>query len=275
MTIHFHGSPITGGKGPKAAIASYRDGGAFISFAAARQIDLAFEFSKTVCIDNGAFSMFNSGKVPDWNKFYFEFLPRWISNEKLRFFVIPDDIEGGEKENDALLDSVPIDMQSKGAPVWHMHESIERLLRLCRDYEYVCIGSSGEYYAIRSQKWKERMKVACMAIIESGSKAKIHGLRMLDGRVLGNYPLDQADSTNIAINVGKYDMKMPEVTVEACRALTHPTKWVEPRHSYDALSKFIANGGDKADIAAYRAAVLRGAIESVKPPGREEWYKSQ
>lgn len=272
MTIHFHGSPITGGSGPAAAITTYREGGAFISFSAPRQISVAFEHAKTVCLDNGAFSMFNSGVVPDWDKFYSEFLTPWIDNPKLRFFAIPDKIDGTEKDNDHLIDSMPASVSHKAAPVWHMHESIDRLVRLASEWEYVCVGSSGEFYMIRSPKWKMRMREAMCAIIENDCKAKIHGMRMLDGRVLGRYPLNQADSTNIAINVGKYDMKMPEVTIEACRSMTHPSKWNPTKSSYQAMKDFIAGGGEKSAIASYRAMVLRGTIESVTPPTREEWY---
>lgn len=39
--------------------------------------------------------------------------------------------------------------------------------------------------------------------INRNSEVKLHGLRMLDVRVLGMYPFASADSTNVAINVPK------------------------------------------------------------------------
>lgn len=39
--------------------------------------------------------------------------------------------------------------------------------------------------------------------INRNLKVKIHGLRMLDVRVLGMYPFASADSTNVAVNVPK------------------------------------------------------------------------
>ena len=65
MTIHFHGSPITGGKGNILARTAYTNGGAFVSFAHPQQIELAFEVANSVCIDNGAFSKKNSGRYTD------------------------------------------------------------------------------------------------------------------------------------------------------------------------------------------------------------------
>lgn len=57
----------------------------------------------------------------------------------------------------------------------------------------------------------------------------IHGLRMLDGRVLGNYPLTTADSTNLACNVPKFKVKYPELTrqileADYCRGLSEREK---------------------------------------------------
>lgn len=273
MTIHFHGSPITGGKGGAVAKVAHSGSGAFVSYAHPQQINIAFEYADTVCIDNGAFSKKNSGRQVDWNGFYNEFLPKFIDNEKLRFFVIPDDISGDDKENDRLINELPRHLKHKAAPVWHMHESIDRLVHLSKEWEYVCIGSSGEYFSIRSVKWKRRMNDAFDALIGKGYTAKIHGLRMLDGRVLGNYPLDQADSTNLAINVGKYRHKYPQITIEACRSQTHNSRWIETDDVDKAIKVFIDNGGNLQDMIKARCAILKRAIESVKPPKVNDWTK--
>lgn len=96
---------------------------------------------------------------------------------------------------------------------------------------------------------------------------------MLDGRVLGNYPLDQADSTNIAINVGKYRNKYQQITIEACRSQTHHSRWIETNDVDVAIKTFIDNGGVLQDMLKARCAILKGAIESVKPPKIEHWIK--
>lgn len=270
MTTHFHGSPITGGKGSLVAETAYRGAGAFVSYAHPRQIDLAFNVADTVCIDNGAFSKKNSGRETNWSGFY-DFLEKYYDEDKLRFFVVPDDISGSEEINDILIKSIPKSFMNKAAPVWHMHESIDKLVRLASEWEYVCLGSSGEYFSLRSTKWKARMNDAFDAIIKNKCAAKIHGLRMLDGRVLGNYPLSQADSTNIAINVGKFKHKYPDITIECCRAQVHRSKWVNTDSVEYAYDQMISNGGSRESMMAMRCAILKGAIESVRPPNIFEW----
>ena len=74
--------------------------------------------------------------------------------------------------------------------------------------------------------------------INRKSTVKLHGLRMLDVRVLGMYPFASADSTNVAVNVPKTEKRFPEIT--------------------DKLA---------------RTAVLRAAIENVHPPSIPEWVE--
>ena len=274
MTIHFHGSPITGGKGDLMARTAYRGSGAFVSYAHPRQINLALEVADAVCIDNGAFSKKNTGKETDWKGFYEKFLPRFIDHEKLRFFVIPDDIGGDDAENDRLISELPDHLKHKGAPVWHLHESIDRFVHLANEWEYVCIGSSGEYYSVRSEKWRKRMDDAFNAIAQKGYSAKIHGLRMLDGRVLGNYPLDQADSTNLAINAPKWLCKHVAMTIESCRMQTHQSRWADTSDPKQALELLIQSGGTKEEMLAQRCAILKSCVEAVKPPSLSDWLNS-
>ncbi|EPS8079301.1 hypothetical protein ACVHV4_004653, partial [Salmonella enterica subsp. enterica serovar Braenderup] len=112
------------------------------------------------------------------------------------------------------------------------------------------------FATIRTARWHARMTEAFLAIANAGLQPDIHGLRMLDGRVLGNYPLTTADSTNLACNVPKFKVKYPELTrqileADYCRGLIEKEK--------------------KALVLRNRCAVLKGAIEAVKPPTMEEW----
>lgn len=245
--IHFHGTPVWGNKGEvlKAAV---RNGGAFVSFARPDQIRQCLELCNEMGIDNGAFSHWKRGLVIDWARDFYPWLMQYYFHPKVTFFIIPDVIEGGEEENDRLIANVPAMFRDKAVPVWHLHESIERLVRLCKEWPRVAFGSSGEYAVIRTKAWHQRMTEAFDAIC--GIDVKIHGLRMLDGRVLGNYPLDTADSTNLACNVPKWKKKYPDIG-----------------HHIAQRQPFTA--GDKAELLVYRAAVLRGAVESVTPPPRE------
>ena len=79
---------------------------------------------------------------------------------------------------------------------------------------------------------------------------------MLDGRVMGNYPLATADSTNLACNVPKFNTKYPELT----RAIR------EAEYARGLSEKELT-----ATILKNRCAILKSAIEAVQPPTVPEW----
>lgn len=257
MIHHYHGSPIWGAKGEVCKIA-VSGAGSFVSYARPDQIELSLKHAGMVSIDNGAFSHWKKGDGDKkfWTDFY-AWLMRYYHNPKVNFFVIPDVVEGGEEENDKLIRELPSMFKGKAVPVWHLHESLERLVKLCEEWPRVCFGSSGQYAVIRTAAWHQRMKDAFTEIyIKRQLRTKIHGLRMLDGRVLGNYPLDTADSTNLACNVPKFDVKYPELT-RAIREAECNSKLNDKE-----LKEVILKG---------RCAVLKNTIEKVMPPTPEEW----
>lgn len=249
-TIHYHGTPIWGGAGAVHKIA-VRNSGAFVSYIRRDQLDASLKYAENVAIDNGAFSAWKRKIKINWNDFYKSIDP-YYEHPKLSFFVIPDVVDGNEKDNDDLINKLPSHLSKKAVPVWHLHESIDRLIHLCETWERVCFGSSGEYAIIRTKIWHIRMNQAFEAIYcKNNFKTNIHGLRMLDGRVLGNYPLSSADSTNLACNVPKFKVKYPELTQHVLTA---------------DYSKKLSDKELKLLILKYRCAVLKGAIEKVTPP---------
>lgn len=198
--IHYHGSPIT----PAVAAAEVLQGKhAFISFAHTSQLDIALEVCQSFALDNGAFSAWKTGKpVTNWQSYY-----DWVESLKnspgFDFAVIPDVIDGDEIANDDLIAEWPHEKQYS-APVWHMHESIERFYGLCHSFPVVCIGSSGAFAQIGTPQWWARMGQALNEIVNDLGQppCKLHGLRMLDPEVFKRLPLSSADSTNIARNIG-------------------------------------------------------------------------
>ncbi|MDI8483397.1 hypothetical protein MJH79_23970, partial [Salmonella enterica subsp. enterica serovar Kentucky] len=115
----------------------------------------------------------------------------------------------------------------------------------------------GEYATIRTQLWHRRMSEAFETIYCKHSfSTQVHGLRMLDGRVLGNYPLATADSTNLGCNVPKFEVKYPELT-KAIREADY--------------AKNLSEDELKAVILKRRCAILKNTIEAVSPPSIENW----
>ena len=198
--IHYHGLPITPST---AAIKAINVGHAFVSFKHKDQLSTAMEVCQSFAIDNGAFSSWKSGHpILDWSEFY-EWARMCLKHPACDFAVIPDVIDGNEDDNDLLLMQWPFRID-QGAPVWHMHESLERLERLVTTWPRICLGSSGEYATVGNDKWWTRMheimEVSCDS--EGFPKCKLHGLRMLNPKVFTRIPFTSADSTNIGRNVG-------------------------------------------------------------------------
>lgn len=244
MTTHYHGGPLWGGDELLKAL--YRDSGALVSYARPDQIKKIAAIKCKLVLDNGAFSTWRNGGndndlawwIKHWEGYY-DFVGEWFS--RIEWFIIPDVIEGTEQENDALIEQVPAWLMSKAVPVWHSDESIERFVRLCERFDRVAVGCCGAHRSIRSAAWKKRMTEAFNAIyVELSLPVKIHGLRMLDGRALIQFPFDSADSTNVAINVPKTKARLPNIT-------------------------------DKL----HRTAIMRHTIEMVIPPTIEEWKSAR
>lgn len=199
--IHYHGGPITP---DTCAIKAWKSRHAFISFAHASQINLASEYCQSFALDNGAFTAWKAAgrnKI-DWSDYY-EFVARWKNHPGFDFAIIPDVIDGGEAENEALLDEWPHG-DFYGVPVWHMNESDDRFIRLCNKYLRVAIGSCGEYDVKRPKIAVARMKDLIRHVTDDYGQpiAKLHGLRMLNPLIFTKLPLASADSTNVARNIG-------------------------------------------------------------------------
>ncbi len=198
--IPYHGWPITP---EEASIPVAQGGHAFVSYAHRQGFGTVVELCQSFALDNGAFPAWRKGEpIRDWSPFY-EWADECRRIPSCDFAVIPDVIDGSEADNDALVDAWPLP-QWFGAPVWHLHESFERLARLVRDWPRVCIGSSGAYSVVGSPTWFDRMFVAMMVVCDEQGRprAKLHGLRMLNPKVFTRFPFASADSTNIARNVG-------------------------------------------------------------------------
>lgn len=195
--IHYHGTPI-GGPHDRAA-ESLLGRHAFVSFAAPSQLEIVVSVCQSFAVDNGAFSAWRSGKaITDWAPFY-----EWVAGIKneptLDFALIPDVIDGTEREQDDLVEAWPY--PEIGVPVWHMNEDVARLVRLCSAWSRVAIGSTGAYKDPGSSLWWSRMADAMNSICVDGKPpCKLHGLRMLDPGIFCHLPLASADSTSAAFN---------------------------------------------------------------------------
>ena len=191
--MHYHGAPIT----PLTALYQLKGRCFCVSHAAPQDVERAHAIGQSVMLDNGAFSKWKSGRATSWGAYY-AWAERWLAYP-CTWAVIPDEIDGGEELQDALLSDWPFG--HRGAPVWHMDEPLDRLLRLCDEWPRVCIGSTAEFATILSDPWRRRMD-ACWNAISARRPRFLPWVHMLRGMQLAGqrWPFASVDSTDIARN---------------------------------------------------------------------------
>lgn len=200
---HFHGGPIT----PlEVARHVWKGRHAFVSFEHPEQVGFAQTLCQSYALDSGAFTAWTQGRKVDFPAFL-EWVREWGRFPGCDFALIPDVIDGDEAENDELL--AWWDAQRTpclGVPVWHLHESLDRLHSLCAEYQLVALGSSGQWKDPGSGPWWQRMGEVMDAICDEDGypPAKLHGLRMLNNTITSQIPLASADSTNVAQNHNRF-----------------------------------------------------------------------
>ena len=194
--IHYHGTPIS----PRRVLLELAGKHFCVSFAHPQDALVCHQIGQSVMLDNGAFSMWTRNKQVDWAEYY-EWAEKWLEYPTT-WAVIPDVIEGGGNNlrgNEMLIARCPIPYH-QSAPVWHLHEGVDRILHfLDLGYTRICFGSSGEYRRVGSDKWHHRITEAFNLLSQSGPIPWIHMLRgmSLSGE---QYPFSSVDSTDVARN---------------------------------------------------------------------------
>jgi hypothetical protein len=202
--IHYHGTPLSGGETTHLSLQGKHG---FVSFAHKDPLPMVAELCQSFALDNGAYSAWTAGKPFDIDGFS-GFVDDWFRHPGFDFYVIPDVIDGDHHANArmraAWRNVCPKGAFNLGYPVWHMHEPLEVLSDLIREYTGICIGSSGKFSEVGSNAWWGRMSEAmAVACDDQGRpRKKLHGLRMLDPTIFSHLPLKSADSTNVGRNCG-------------------------------------------------------------------------
>lgn len=185
-----------------------------VSFAVQQNMPIVADLCQSFALDNGAYSSWRRGLSVNW-KDYHEWVQEWCLHPGFDFAIIPDVIDGDEGANDALVSEFEAAGLSRyGCPVWHLHESLDRLVALAHSWPRVALGSSGQWSTPGTPNWWLRMADAMKAVCDRQGRpcTKLHGLRMLNPQVFSMLPLASADSTNVAVNSGslaRFGMYLP------------------------------------------------------------------
>jgi hypothetical protein len=121
----------------------------------AEHIGAAADACQSFILDNGAFTVWKSGGTLDVPG-YIAWVREWCLHPGFDWALIPDVIDGDEEANDELVAACPLPREW-AAPVWHLHESLDRLRRLADAYPRICFGSSGEYAQPGGSAWRARI----------------------------------------------------------------------------------------------------------------------
>lgn len=197
--IRYHGTPITPNNAAL-AILTARHG--MVSFARPDQIALVAEVCQSFVIDNGAFTAWRGGKAVDADA-YADFVREWLRHPGFDWCLIPDVIDGDWEANRDAVAAWPLP-RAVSVPVWHLHEPVEWLAQLAREWPRVALGSSGQWSDPGSESWWERMNEAMPAVCDADGRpvCKLHGLRMMDPTIFSAVPLASVDSCGVARNIG-------------------------------------------------------------------------
>jgi hypothetical protein len=187
-------------------------------------IDLVGD-DQLLMVDNGAFSAWRNGKPLDeqhWDAF-----ARWgiriLDACPQAVMVIPDVIGGSVEENHQLACEFTAglsllygraDLVDRCMMVWHMHEPIDHLLGMVEGgYQYIAIGSSGEYAKVGTPAWHARIREAFAALDGlccEGSGYRRPWMHLMRGQSMFHlYPFDSCDSCNVAVNHNTWKRSNP------------------------------------------------------------------
>jgi hypothetical protein len=219
--IHYHGTPIS----PVSVLYTLAGRSFCVSHAVPRDVERVHQIGQSVLLDNGAFSKWKRDADTDWPAFY-AWCERWL-HYPTTWAVIPDVIGEGGQVQDMLLREWPFG--HRGAPVWHMDENLDRLLRLCDEWPRVCIGSTAEFRDVLSPAWEARMDEAFNALAQRHRFTPwVHMLRGLAccGK---RWPFASADSTNLAQS-HRVSGSTAATMVQRMDAVQTPGRWM-PREA--------------------------------------------
>lgn len=227
MILHYHGTPLS----PRAKLYELAGRCFCVRYGEDRDVDVCHEIGQSVVLDNGAFSAWTKGQPTDWPGFAAWARP-WLDHHTT-WAIMPDVIAGDEEENDRLMTWLYANAQDvweRSAPVWHMHESIDRLKRLCNAYSRVCVGSSGAYRKPGTRAWVYRMDEAFNAVCGNGpAPTWLHMLRAMDETIGGDWPFASADSTNVCRNHAGNNQgrpaRSPRLMAEEIDMRQAPARW--------------------------------------------------
>lgn len=145
-------------------------------------------------LDSGAFSFMAKGVAPsesDLEKYTTGYISD-INEHKIKYFFELDiDVLVGLPKVEKIRERIIHETGKNPIVVWHSYRGIDYFKQMCKDYEYVAIGSP---------VWKKDRSIIKQfpKFINTAHKygAKIHGLGFTNTKYLKHYDFDSVDSSS-------------------------------------------------------------------------------
>jgi hypothetical protein len=184
-------------------------------------------------LDNGAFSIWKSGRTIDFAAF-----AKWVEPRigHPHWAVVPDAIGGEVADNLKLIAEWP-HRRDCSCVVWHMDEPIGHLLALAQmGFGRIAFGSTERYDPVGCDAWARRADEAFNALSKAGPLPWVHMMRGLS--LCGDrWPFASADSTNVARNFKNIGERVcPERMARRIDAVQCPTQWTLQHEQQDMFN---------------------------------------
>ena len=140
-------------------------------------------------LDSGAFTFMNNKKDLNYNE-YLERLISYINENNIKkFFELDIDSLIGYEKVLELRKILEKETNKKCIPVFHKSRGLKEWERMCEEYDYVAIGTIGEYFKNFSILHK-------LLNIAKKNKTKVHGLGFTQLSKLHSFDFYSVDSTS-------------------------------------------------------------------------------
>lgn len=146
--------------------------------------------AKAFLLDSGAYTfMQSSKKAVNWEEYLEEYIDFINKNDVKDFFELDIDSITGYKYVLELRKKLEIGTNKKCIPVFHKSRGLQEWENICKEYDYVSIGTIGDYDG--------RLDILmCLLEIASKYKTKVHGLGFTRLNVLPKMSFYSVDSTS-------------------------------------------------------------------------------
>lgn len=148
---------------------------------------------KEFLLDSGAFSMF-SGVSIDIKKYVDDYID-FINEYNIKWFFELDIYAViGNKETEDIRDYIEAKTNKPTIPVWHIFLGVDYYKMLCKKYNYIAIGASGQHDSKWTRKQPEKLKK--LVQYANSKNVRVHGLGYTNHKGLSEIPFYSVDSTS-------------------------------------------------------------------------------